>query len=95
MQHVVKFTFLIFYLNIKSILTLFENKKIKHLKRKPEAPCIHFELHFTLNHLLKTKGGENLHDLFNIDADSVCEPVCEQKQLWRSLAFKDAEYECL
>lgn len=79
MQHVVKFTFPIFYFNIKSLLTLFENKKIKHLKRKPEAPCIHFELHFTLNHFLKTKSGENLQDLFNIDADSVSELVCEQK----------------
>lgn len=77
MQRVVKFTFLIFYFCIKSIVTLFENKKIKHLKRKSEAPCIHFELHFTLNHFLKTKDGENLHDLFNIDADFVNEPVCK------------------
>lgn len=60
-------------------LTLFENKKIKLLKRKPETPCIHFELHFTLNHFLKTKSGENLLDLFNIDGDSISEPVCEQK----------------
>lgn len=58
---------------------LFENKKINHLKRKPEALCIHFELHFTLNNFLKTKGGENLHDLFNIDAGSISEQVCEQK----------------
>lgn len=78
-QHTVKFTFLIFCFDIKCLLGLIENKKIKHLKRKPEAPCICFELHSTLNNFLKTKGGENLHDLFHIDAESISEQVCEQK----------------
>jgi len=58
---------------------LFENKKIKYLKTKPEAPCIRFELQFTLNNFLKAKNGENLHNLFNIDADFISEQVCEQK----------------
>lgn len=45
-----------FYFEIKIILMISENKKIKHLERKPEAPHILFELHFTLNNFLKIKG---------------------------------------
>lgn len=58
---------------------LFENKTSKE---KIRGTSICFELHFTLNHFLKTKGVENLHDLFDTDTEYVLSgPVCEQNWL--------------
>lgn len=36
---------------------IFENKKVKHLERKPEAPHILFEIHFILNSFRKIRSG--------------------------------------